>query len=65
MVIHEIKQMMWIQTPHGVSLALFLIDYGVHNNTIWVAANKENGEIRHYDSSQIKLDVNFTINLNK
>jgi hypothetical protein len=65
--IHEIQQVMFINTPHGESQALFIIDYGVHQNTIWVAANKEDGKIRHYDSNQISLTINCTVdfNLNK
>jgi len=65
--IHEIQQVMFINTPHGESQALFIIDYGIHQNTIWVAANKEDGKIRHYDSNQISLTINCTVdfNLNK
>lgn len=62
--IHEIQQIMFINTPHGESQALFIIDYGPHNNTIWVAANKKNGKIRHYDSNQITLIHNHTLDLN-
>jgi hypothetical protein len=62
--IHEIKQLMFINTPHGESQALFIIDYGIHGNTIWVAANLKNGKIRHYDSNQITLSKNNTIDMN-
>ena len=37
-VIHEIEQVLWVETPHGMGQALFLMDYGVHENTIWVVA---------------------------
>jgi hypothetical protein len=51
-------------TPHGEGLAILIIDYGINQNTIWVVANKEDGAIRHYDSNQISLSKNNTIDLN-
>ena len=62
--IHEIQQAMYVETPHGEGLPLFLIDYGPQLNTVWVVANRENGVIRHYDSNQIKLTVNHTLEIN-
>jgi hypothetical protein len=32
--------------------------------TVWVVANKLDGRIRHYDSNQISLSKNHTIDLN-
>jgi hypothetical protein len=58
-MIHELKQVMYVETPHGRSQVLFIMDYGMHENTIWICAN-EPGEIRHYSSSQIKLEYNHT-----
>lgn len=63
-MIHEFKNTIWVVTPHGESLALLLIDYGINQNTIWVVANREDGRIRHYDSNQITLSKNHTIDLN-
>jgi hypothetical protein len=63
-IIHEIQQVIFINTPHGESQALFIIDYGLHLNTIWVAANKKDGKVRHYDSNQISLIKNNTIDFN-
>jgi len=45
MIIHEIKQLMYV-------------------NTIWVVANEKDGAIRHYDSNQVTLSKNCTIELN-
>lgn len=64
MSILEIQQTLWFNTPHGLGQALFIIDYGIHQNTIWVIANKDDGKIRHYDSNQISLEKNCTIDLN-
>jgi len=63
-MIHEIKQLMYVNTTHGLGIALFLIDYGVQANTIWIVANEKDGIIRHYDSNQITLSINSTIDFN-
>jgi hypothetical protein len=62
--IHEIQQILWVNTPHGIGLALFIIDYGMQNNTVWVVSHQSDGTIKHYDSNQIKLHKNNTINFN-
>jgi len=63
-VIHEIQQVMWVDTPHGIGQALFLMDYGPQNNTIFVVALEKDGTIKHYDSNQIFLSANHTLNIN-
>lgn len=62
--IHEIQQTLWVNTLHGVGQALFMIDYGIHQNTIWVVSLKNDGKINHYDSTQISVERNYTINFN-
>lgn len=62
--IHEIQQVLWVETPLGDGQALFLIDYGPHENTIWVVALELTGDIKHFNSNQIKLCINNTFNLN-
>ena len=62
--IHEIQQVIFVNTPHGEAQVLFLIDYGIHLNTIWVTSNKIDGKIRHYDSNQISVVKNNTIDFN-
>jgi len=63
--IHEIKQTLWVNTPHGKGQALFIVDYGPHQNTIWVVTLKDDGKVKHYDSNQISVEVNHTIDFNK
>jgi hypothetical protein len=62
--IHEINQVIVVNTPFGEAQALFIIDYGVHVNTIWVCASHEDGKIRHFDSNQITIKSNHTMNFN-
>ena len=60
-MIHEIQNTLWFDTPHGVGQALFIIDYGIHQNTIWVIAITDSREIKHYNSNQIKILNNYTL----
>lgn len=61
--IHEIQQVMWVDTPHGIGQALFLIDYGPQNNIIFVVGLEKDGTIKHYDSNQVFLSTNHTLNI--
>jgi len=63
-MMHEITQVMLVDTPFGQAQALFILDYGIHFNTIWVCASVEDGAIRHFDSNQINITTNHTMNLN-
>ena len=62
--IQEIKQVLIVNTDFGEAQALFIIDYGVHCNTIWVCASLKDGAIKHYDSNQITVSQNHTMNFN-
>jgi len=62
--IHEVKQILTVNTPHGEAQVLFIMDYGIHRNTIWVCTSFEDGKIRHYDTNQITVTSNHTLNFN-
>ena len=64
-MIHELKKTIFVNTPHGEGQVLFIIDYGIHQNTIWVVANMNDGKIRHYDSNDLSITENHTIKMNK
>jgi len=64
-IIHEVNQVMICETPFGESQVLFIMDYGIHNNTIWICASLKDGKIRHFDSNQINLSCNHTLNFNQ
>lgn len=63
-VIHEIQQLITCDTPFGEAQALFIMDYGIHRNTIWVCASFKDGKIRHFDSNQITITRNDTLEFN-
>jgi hypothetical protein len=49
----------------GIGQALFIIDYGIQQNTIWVVCLKETGKILHFDSNQLTMTKNNTLELNE
>jgi hypothetical protein len=63
-MIYELKQVLTVDTPFGEAQVLFIIDYGIHRNTIWVCASFQDGKIRHFDSNQITITKNHTMNFN-
>lgn len=44
-----------VETPHGSGIVLYVTIYGIHTNDIWAVANKEDGQIRHYQTVQLFL----------
>jgi hypothetical protein len=60
-IIHEVQQILWVETPHGDGQVLFIMDYGPHENTIWVVALETSREIKHYSTTHIKICKNHTI----
>lgn len=63
--IHEIQQTIWVNTPKGFGQALFIIDYGIHQNTIWVVCIQNGGKILHFDSNQLTISKNYTLGINE
>lgn len=59
-VIHEVQQFLWVETPHGDGQVLFLMDYGPHENTVFIVALETTREIKHYTTTQIKICKNHT-----
>ena len=53
-----------VETPLGQGQALFVIDYGMHQNTCWVVALVKDGVVKHFDCNDIILSTNYTYGLN-
>lgn len=49
-----------VRTPLGEGWALIVIDYGPQWNTCWAVQLHETGELKHFDSNQIRFPKNFT-----
>ena len=63
-MIHQLKPSILVETPLGTGQAIFLIDYGMHQNTCWVVALQENGVIKHFDCNDVILSTNYTYGMN-
>jgi hypothetical protein len=48
-------------TPIGEAHAFFMIDYSQWVNTVWVCRMCGTGEIKHFDSNDIKIEGNPTL----
>lgn len=62
--IHEVQQFLTVNTEFGRAQVLFIIDYGIHQDSIWVCSSYIDGKIRHFDSNQISLSPNYTLDFN-
>ncbi len=63
-MIHQLKPSILVETPLGTGQALFLIDYGMHQNTCWVVALQKDGVIKHFDCNDVILSTNYTYGMN-
>ena len=53
-----------VETPLGKGHTIFIIDYGMHQNTCWVVALADSGIVKHFDCNDIILATNYTYGLN-
>ena len=53
-----------VDTPLGRGYAIFIIDYGMHQNTCWVVALSDNGIVKHFDCNDIIMATNYTYGVN-
>jgi hypothetical protein len=53
-----------VETPLGAGEAIFLIDYGIHQNSCWVVALLKDGIVKHFDSNDIRMTPNYTYHIN-
>ena len=63
-MIHQLNPSILVETPLGSGQALFIIDYGMHQNTCWVIALVKDGTIKHFDCNDVILSTNYTCGLN-
>lgn len=63
-MILQLNPTLLVETPLGRGHALFIIDYGMHQNTCWVVALERDGVVKHFDCNDIILATNFTYHVN-
>ena len=63
-MILQLNPAILVETPLGRGYAIFIIDYGMHQNTCWIVALEENGVVKHFDCNDIILSTNYTYGMN-
>jgi hypothetical protein len=63
-MILQLNPAILVETPLGQGNALFIIDYGMHQNTCWVVALNKDGVIKHFDCNDVILSTNYTYGMN-
>jgi len=46
----EPRDAMEVETPHGKGIVIYITIMGSFQNDIWCVANKQDGQIRHYQT---------------
>lgn len=64
-MIHQLSPTILVETPLGRGHALFLIDYGMHQNSCWVVALENNGIVKHFDANDVIISTNYTYRINQ
>jgi hypothetical protein len=59
----EFKNPIPLITPHGEGYAIYVSNSGTYDNDIFTVALCETGEIKHYNTSQLKMVKNGTFDI--
>lgn len=63
--IKEIKQVLWFDNEtFGKVRGILYIDYGVESNGVFLCAVKESGQLKYFNTNQLKIENNFTLEEN-
>lgn len=60
-LIHELKYVLWVDTPKGLALVKFMIDRGIDSDIEWVTVLNETGQILSFDNSEVIVCKSFTL----
>lgn len=63
-MIQQLNPTIYVDTPLGKGHTIFIIDYGMHQNTCWVVALEETGIVKHFDANDIIIATNYTYGIN-
>ncbi len=63
-MILQLNPTILVDTPLGRGHAIFLIDYGMHQNSCWVVALSDNGIVKHFDANDVVVATNYTYGMN-
>lgn len=57
----ELRQPLWLTTPYGEGLAMFLTDYGAESDHIWTCVQQEEpytGQLWTWHNSEVRVMAN-------
>lgn len=60
-MILQLKPTIWLETPKGIGLCHFLIDYGEEHDLIWVVADDATGEWFGWPNPQVRAIKNISM----
>ena len=60
-MILQLNPQLNVFTPLGEGWVFFIIDYGAWMNSCWVVRLNETGEVKHFDSNDIRIEGNPTL----
>jgi hypothetical protein len=53
-----------VVTVHGEGIVVYITITSIHTNDIWCIATKSDGQLRHYETKDVKLNSNYTFGIN-
>src|SRR5580658_5386286 len=63
MFVFEPRDIIEVEAPHGLGIVLYIAVNGSHQNDIFCVANKDTGQLFHYETVQLKLARNATLGI--
>lgn len=63
-MILQLTPTIFVDTPLGKGHCIFLIDYGMHQNSCWVVVLEKNGIVKHFDANDVIVCTNYTYHIN-
>lgn len=63
-MILQLNPTIYVDTPLGKGHCIFIIDYGMHQNSCWVVMLEKNGIVKHFDANDIIVCTNYTYKFN-
>lgn len=60
-MIHRVDPPLWLETPHGLGLAHFMIDYGLEHSIYWVVVDEKTGQCWRWENEKVRFLKNITL----
>ena len=64
-MIHEFRKPIPVVTPMGDGYAVYVESSGMFENDVWTVCMSEDGSIKHFETSQVRMWQNATFGIKK